>query len=378
MGSVRKRPDGRWRARYRGPDKRERSRHFDRKQDAERWLAGIEVSKARGEWIDPSLSKVTVGAWCEVWMDAQVQLKPTTRKRYAAIIVNKIGPTWAKVALADVTSSDVSGWISLLADSGLGTPSIRYAHRVLSLALKAAVLDGRLPRNPAEGVPLPRAKSRTKVHLSHDELARLADECGTHRTLVLFLGYTGVRWGEVSALRIQDLDLAKRRAHVRLAMAEVSGAAVVGTPKDHEQRWVPLPDFLVGLLVDQTAGRAPDELVFPASNGGHMRNGNFRTRVFDAAAQRAGVPKVTPHGLRHTAASLAIQSGASVVLVCRMLGHSSPVVTLGVYAHLFSDDLDSLGTRLNDAKIKAAADQVRTNAKVIKLETPAQEAEDAS
>ncbi|MEU7811585.1 hypothetical protein [Pseudonocardia sp. NPDC049154] len=67
LGSIARRPDGTWRARYRGPDRRERSKHFTRKSDAERWLAGVEVSKSRGEWIDPNLSRVTVGEWAQIW-----------------------------------------------------------------------------------------------------------------------------------------------------------------------------------------------------------------------------------------------------------------------------------------------------------------------
>ncbi|HEX8518378.1 MAG TPA: tyrosine-type recombinase/integrase, partial [Pseudonocardia sp.] len=146
---------------------------------------------------------------------------------------------------------------------------------------------------------------------------------------------------------------------------------VVGTPKDHEIRSVPVPAFLVAQLATHITGREVNALVFPAPEGGFLRNGNFRRNVFDAAAVRAGVEGVTPHGLRHTAASLAIQAGATVVLVSRMLGHSSPTVTLNVYAHLFADDLDTLAQRLHEAKIEAGADQVRTESTTI---TPADQA----
>jgi integrase len=158
-----------------------------------------------------------------------------------------------------------------------------------------------------------------------------------------------------------------RRIHVNRAMAEVRGRAVVGTPKDHEIRSVPVPAFLVDELAAHLAGRAADTLAFPAPGGGFLRNGNFRRNVFDAAVERAGVTGVTPHGLRHTAASLAIQAGATVVVVQRMLGHSSPTVTLNVYAHWFADDLDTVAERLHEAKIKSAADQVRTGRPVIML-----------
>lgn len=377
LGSIARRPDGTWRARYRGPDKRERSKHFPRKGDAERWLAGVEVAKTRGEWIDPTLSRVTVGAWCRTWLDAQGQLKPTTRVRYESIVSRHVEPAWGRVALAEVAPADVAAWLGRLTASGLAAATVRYVHRVLSLALAYAVLDGRLSRNPAEGVPLPRAKARTKRFLSHGELEQLAAECPNHSTLIYVLGYTGLRFGEVSALQVGDLDFMRRRIHVNRAMSEVRGRAVVGTPKDHEVRSVPIPPFLVDLLALHVAGRPGDALAFPAPGGGFLRNGNFRRNVFDAAAERAGVVALTPHGLRHTAASLAIQAGASVLSVCRMLGHSSPVVTLKVYAQLFDDDLDLLADRLNTAKINAAADQVRTGRPVTALPTDRSEVEHA-
>jgi integrase len=231
------------------------------------------------------------------------------------------------------------------------------------------VLDGRLSRNPAEGVPVPRVKARPKRYLTHAEMSALANECGAYSMLIHVLAYTGLRWGEAAALQVAEVDLMRRRIHVSRAMAEVRGRAVLGTPKDHEVRNVPVPAFLVDELAVHIAGRPADALVFTAPGGGFLRNGNFRRNFFDAAAVRAGVEGITPHGLRHTAASLAIASGATVVLVQRMLGHSSPTVTLDVYAHLFSDDLDTLADRLHHAKIKSAADQVRTGGQVTALRT---------
>jgi integrase len=212
-------------------------------------------------------------------------------------------------------------------------------------------------RNPAAGVPLPRAKAKPKCFLSHGELARLADECGDYSPLINSLGYTGLRWGEAVALQVENLDLLRRRIRVTRAMAEVRGKAVIGTPKDHERRDVPIPAFLVDDLAELVAGRSPGELVFPSPKGSILRNGNFRRNVFDAAAERAGLEGITSHGLRHTAASLAIQAGATVVVVSRMLGHSSAKVTLDVYAHLFADDLDTVADRLHEARARASADQ---------------------
>jgi integrase len=174
-----------------------------------------------------------------------------------------------------------------------------------------------------------------------------------------------MRWGEAVALQVEDVDLLRRRIRVTRAMAEVRGKAVIGTPKDHERRDVPVPAFLVDDLAELLAGRSKTDLVFPSPKSHILRNGNFRRNVFDAAAERAGVDGVTPHGLRHTAASLAIQAGATVVVVSRMLGHSSPKVTLDVHAHLFADDLDTVADRLHDARARASAEQMRTKSPMI-------------
>src|SRR5690348_14570720 len=99
-GNIQRRPDGRWRARYRDGSHRERARHFARKSDAARWLASQEVAMARGEWIDPGLSKMTVGTWIADWVQLQVQLKPTTRVRYEVAIRCQILPAWESVPLA--------------------------------------------------------------------------------------------------------------------------------------------------------------------------------------------------------------------------------------------------------------------------------------
>lgn len=367
MGSAAKRPDGRWRARYRGPDGRERSKHFDRKMDAERWLAGVEVARARGEWVDPSRARVTLDGWSARWLASQRQLKPSTLDRYQGIVEAHIVPKFARVALGDVTPSLVDEWVHLLSGKGLSAASVRQCHRVLSRMLAGAVRDGCISRNAADGVDLPRVSARTKRYLSHAELECLARECRNYGTAILVLGYTGLRWGEFAALRVADVDLLRRRIAVRRAVVELRGELIFGTPKSHEQREVPLPKFLAERLTTDFAGRALDALAFPSPEGSVLRNRNFRSRLFDAAAKRAGVEGVTPHGLRHTAASLAIQAGAPVTVVSTMLGHADPSITLRVYSHCWPSDLDALADRLHEAKVNTRADQVRTKAKVIKL-----------
>ena len=105
-GNVRRRPDGSWRARYRDANHREHARHFARKRDAEQWLASQEIAIARGEWVDPALSKITVGEWLPRWLAHQVQLKPTTMVRYEVALRRQILPRWEVVPLARITHSE--------------------------------------------------------------------------------------------------------------------------------------------------------------------------------------------------------------------------------------------------------------------------------
>ena len=107
-------------------------------------------------------------------------------------------------------------------------------------------------------------------------------------------------------------------------------------------------------------GKDPDELVFTSPHGTPLRNHNFRARVFAPAARSIGLAGLTPHDLRHTAASLAVQAGANVKAVQRMLGHASAAMTLDIYAGLFGDDLDAVAERLDEAAARARADSLRT------------------
>ena len=137
------------------------------------------------------------------------------------------------------------------------------------------------------------------------------------------------------------------------AVTEVRGTLVWGTPKSHAHRVVPLARFLVDDLAVLVAGKAPGDLVFTTPTGAVLRNLNWRRDVFDPAVTSVGLDGLTPHELRHTAASLAIQSGASVKSVQQMLGHASATTTLDVYGHWFGDDLDRLADRLDMAAADA-------------------------
>jgi integrase len=130
-------------------------------------------------------------------------------------------------------------------------------------------------------------------------------------------------------------------------VTEARGHLTWGTPKTHQARSVPVPKFLVDLLTEVLAGKGLDDLVFTTMTGKPLRNLNFRRDVFDPAAADVGLEGLTPHELRHTAASLAVSAGANVKAVQKMLGHASAAMTLDVYTGLFDADLDAVAVQLD-------------------------------
>jgi integrase len=159
----------------------------------------------------------------------------------------------------------------------------------------------------------------------------------------------------VAALRWTDVDLDLRRLRVSRAYSEEAPRGEMSPVKDHQARTVPIPRTVVDELTKLRAQSAPSELVFPSANSTPLRNRNFRDS-FDAATAALGLT-ITPHNLGDTAASLAIQAGASVVAVARLLGHESAATTLNHYAGLFPTDLDDVAVRLDAAAREAVGDQ---------------------
>jgi integrase len=353
MASIAKRTDGHWRARYRDSRGKERSRHFERKIDAQRWLDGVTVSVQSGTYVDPVLGRETVAEYADKWMQRQVQLKPSTRSRYTAIVRLHIKPHFGHVQLTNLERSDISTWVAELVASNRASATVRHIYKVLHSILQSAVLDGQLARNPAVAVKLPREKGKEKRFLTHEQVTALAEAAGDDWLPIEVLAYCGLRFGELAALRVRDIDFLRRRLRIAQSATEVDGVMVFGTPKSHQQRLVPVRPSLLEPLLRECEGKGPDDLVFTAPRGGVIFLRNWRKRVFDPAADEAGLAPLSPHELRHTAASLAVAVGANVKAVQRMLGHASAAMTLDTYSGLFDDDLDDVATRLDSAAMQS-------------------------
>jgi integrase len=344
----------RYRVLYRKPDHTQTSkRGFSTKRDAELFLAGIEVDKSRGAYVDPTKTRITISDWMDVWITARADLRATSRTRAVGIINTHIRPQLGRMQIGQLTRLQAQLWAAGLP----GSPeTVRKIVNVLSGALQLAVDDGRLPSNPAQRLKLPKKIKSAKRYLSHDQVAALALAVGArphgrelgYDVLILLMSYCGLRWGELSGLRIEDLDLTRARLQVRQTVVADKGYQRIEAPKDYEHRSIPIPDFLVTMLKKQIEGRSASQPVFfGMRTKTYLRNHAFRKGWFDPAAIEVGLDGITPHELRHTAASLAVSAGAHVKSVQRMLGHASAAMTLDTYADLFDDDLDSVATSLN-------------------------------
>jgi len=336
-----------YKVRYRTPEGKSRKKTFALRRDADRYLVEVEQSKHSGGFVDPARGRVTVAQWAGIWLDGKAALAPATQDTYRSVIRTHILPKWGSFELAQLSRQPIQTWLAQLT---LSPATIRKIHQALTGMLDAALKDGRISRNPADGVTLPKVTRPVKRYLTATQVERLAQAAGEWALLVRFLAYTGLRWGEATALLVSDLDLLRRRVTVSKAVKRSGGVKFVGPTKTYMNRRVAIPRWMIPELEQQIADKGPDSLIFPSNSGGLLDGRNFQHRVLDQACTRAAIERVTPHEFRHTAASLAIAAGADVKVLQQMLGHSSAAMTLDLYGHLFPDRLDEVADRMAEQR----------------------------
>ncbi|MCW2092432.1 UNVERIFIED_ORG: integrase [Rhodococcus erythropolis] len=365
----------RYQVRYRKPDgKQTKKRGFEKKKAAEAFANTVEVQKLTGNYVDPTAGKVTVGKLGESWSRSRSGLTENTRAASDIAFRIHVLPKWGTKAISQIKPSEVKTWVAEMEDAGVGTATIEKALGVFRQIMDAAVDDLLIAGNPCRGAKAPKRKHVQRGYLTHQQVHQLAAEVTTHGLVVLFLAYTGLRWGEMAALKVGSIDLDRQRVNVTEAVAEVKGKLVWGNAKTHERRTVPFPEFLAEPLAEQMRGKSQSDLVFPGEQGAVLRVSLYRPRIFALAVARCrGValrerakqkardeevtypefPTITPHDLRHTAVSMAISAGANVKAVQTMVGHASASMTLNTYADLFPDDLEAVAEALNKAALES-------------------------
>lgn len=359
MASIHKRltPSGdtRWDVRYRDPNRVDRSKSFQRKSDAARFAASVETDINRGEWIDPTLGRETFGFWAEQWLVTTYRLKPKTQEGYRSVLNHHLLPKLGNTPVRRIDLATVSELLSELTQDGAGAGTVGNIRGVLNLVLEQARRSGAIRTNPVADTKAPRKPHQEMVFLTAEEIIAVANEItsppiktggGEHRRrsfperglLVRLAGFTGLRAGEITALKVSALDLTTMRVHVLLAASEAYGQLHVGPPKTWRRRSVPLPSGLAEDLAGHIRSMSLRDYVFTSSRGTPVRQSNFHARHFKPAALRAGLdPRTRFHDLRHSYAAMLIAQGAHPRAIMERLGHSSIQVTLDTYGHLFPE-----------------------------------------
>ena len=327
--------------RLRAPDGKERTKQFALRRDAERYAHLIEVDRGAGSYIDPRLGRITVAEWFERWWPTVTTLRPSTRARDEASFRIHVLPTFGTTPLARVDRTSLRQWVAKLSDptgSGLAPATVNKAVQVFNKAMRAAHEDRLIASNPIERLPVPKIEREEMRFLTDDELWRLADTIDPrYRGFVLLAGYSGLRLGEMLALRWQRVDLLRRQVTVVETLSDLAGHVSFGPPKTKSAfRTVGIPSFVAEELAripDSPAEQ--DQLVFRSPGGQVVRPGLFRRRFWTPAVSSAGLSPLRIHDLRHTSISLWIAAGANPKQIAVRAGHSSVSVVLDRYGHLY-------------------------------------------
>lgn len=357
--SIYKTKSGSWSVRYRDEQGKQYQRTFELKRDADTYEREQRRAIERGIWLDPSLEKTKLSVVYEEFLKTKLGLKPKSILSIESLWRHHIDPVFGERAIRSITMAQVTKWVT---DSAVGesayTSNVRItkAQVLLCAILDFAVDHGLLNRNPirksngkVNKIALPKTdKSRPTVALTPAELSRFAHACGDYETLILLAGLSGLRWAELIGLQVQDFAPNGSFVQVTRSLSEVNGTFFEGSTKSGQTRVVYLPGLLHSRIEVLLVGKTETDLVFTNSVGKPISLANFTKRVFKPAIELAAIPRITPHDLRHTAASNAISAGANVLVVAKMLGHSDPAITLKHYAHLFNRDQEVLAAVLND------------------------------
>ena len=342
MASVARRPDGRWRARYRDSDGKEHAKHTATKREGIDWIDSEKARHRAGTWVDPKRAKLTVGEWCTEWLRGYSTKRAST-VRQAQVHVRVIRDTLGARPLKDLRPSEVKTWVAGLQQRY--APSTVYAlHRRLGQILADAVHDGIVPKSPvSRRTSPPTAKQRPYVATT-EQVWALHDALPEHlRNVVLLGAFAGLRVAEIAALRVEDVDFMRGVISPAIQYPhEPLKTEMSRTP-------IPIPHELALELNRVPAKWGSDTLVVGAY--GRAVSPYTIEQAFKAARETIdGLPDgFRIHDLRHYFASLLIAAGLDIKTVQARLRHASATTTLNVYGHMWPDRDESSRTAVAGA-----------------------------
>lgn len=310
-------------------------------------------------------NKMTVSAWFREWLDVFCanKVKPLTLQSYESVIKNHITPAVGAMKLQAVKGTHIQKIYNTMTAAGLSGKTVKNVSAVLHKAFSVALKQGLITSNPCEGAELPKAGRHEIAPLADEEILRFLEAINGSpmRNAYALCLFAGLREGECMGLSWKQVDFQRGRITVsqQLQKEKIKGGRyyIEPTTKSGKPRTIEPPpiafEYLRAEKVKQAENRLaagaawsnPDDLVFTDESGRHYAVSTFYKR-FKQIAASVGRPDARPHDLRHTAATVAIASGADVKSVQTLLGHATASFTLNVYAHTSEQMMKDTASRV--------------------------------
>lgn len=306
------------------------------------WKTKNENALKAGTWVDPNLVEMTLGNFVEIWRKRKVNLTGKTWAGYNSSLTKHISRIFDK-KLMKLSSSDIRNWIGELVDDDIKPAAVNHAFRLLRSILNEAVYEDKIVKNPAIRINLPTIVSREMRALDEREFERLYNSIDERfKLLILFAKETGARFGEITAIKVSDINPLRKQVTIQRAISsDATGRRIEGTTKTGSTRIITIKNDLMPRIQKIIEGKSKDSYLFTGVNGKEPLNyGWFRKDIWKSAVAKADLEGFTFHGLRHTCASTLIRKGTPVNTVSYILGHSSTRMTLDVYSHYYQDDVE--------------------------------------
>ena len=336
FGRVRRLPSGRYQARYPGPDGIDRPAPdtFATKTEAEQWLTLKEAELLEGDWIDPDAGEILISDYAATWIEERPGLRPKSVKNYRSLLRCQVAPYLATVTVGELTLARVRRWRKKLLDSGTSEITTAKAYRFLRAVMNTAVDDGLIKRTPCRIKGAGSEDSPERPVLSVAQVYALADAVGLrYRALILLAAFSSLRWGELAALRPEDIDLDACTVRVTRQLNKAGAVPVFGPPKSRAgRRVVNFADLIVPDLRKHLRAVPAGALVFTSPEGSALSNTNFRRRVWVPALAAIGLEGIHIHDLRHTGNQFTADAGANTRELMVRMGHDSERAAL-IYLH---------------------------------------------
>lgn len=356
-GTIRKRADGRWEARYTiGFDpatgkQKQKSVYGKTQKEVREQLAEITIELDNGTYLEPA--KETLGIWLDTWLEtyAQFSVKPYTMDAYERVCRNYLIPTLGTIRLSALTAPQIQRFYnSLLIEKKLSPKTIRNIHGVLHRALDQAMKLGMIRTNPTELCDLPKARRKEIKPMEQDKIGAFlkAIKGNKYELLYQITLFTGMRQGEVLGLTWDCVDFAHSTLYVNKQLQKtkkVGGDYALVPTKNSRARVITTAASVMALLKRQRSLQAQAQLlagsewdnkwglVFTNERGGHLTHFTVY-KHFKEAVTSIGLECERFHDLRHSYAVAAIESGDDIKTVQSNLGHATASFTLDVYGHV--------------------------------------------